>query len=364
MGRPKKELPNRAAGLYEIKITYGKDFKTGKPLRKSFYSSISKSDAKSRSEEWKMDYEMSQRNNQTFVTRDISFERWSIKWLEIYKKGKVKEHTYKYTYRTNIENYMIPFFGNAKLVDISQTDIQRYFNEHRHLAESSLKRHHIILSAIFEQAIYNDLCTKNPVKGIQYTSIKPPAEKNVYTSAQSFIVEQYCCEAGDEGLPIYVILGTGMRRSEVLGLKWSDIDFVNKMVSVKRAVVPDTIELRDGDVKSKTSYRSIPVSQEFLDHVSKFKYNSDFVIAGEGDSFRTIDSFDFRYKAFMKKMSSKKDIPYLSPHELRHSYGSILREKGVDIYTISKVMGHSDISITAQIYVHNDLEVLRKNMKL
>ena len=66
----------------------------------------------------------------------------------------------------------------------------------------------------------------------------------------------------------------------------------------------------------------------------------------------------------MKKACNELDIPYLVPHELRHTFGTVLREKGVDIYTISKVMGHSDISITAKIYVHNDLDVLRNSMKL
>ena len=56
------------------------------------------------------------------------------------------------------------------------------------------------------------------------------------------------------------------------------------------------------------------------------------------------------------------EIPYLVPHELHHTFGTVLREKGVDIYTISKVLGHSDVGITGKIYVHNNLDVLRKNM--
>ena len=63
-------------------------------------------------------------------------------------------------------------------------------------------------------------------------------------------------------------------------------------------------------------------------------------------------------------MSEETKLPELSPHELRHTYGTTLRENGVDISTIQKVMGHSDISVTAAIYVHNDLEVLRREMKL
>lgn len=66
----------------------------------------------------------------------------------------------------------------------------------------------------------------------------------------------------------------------------------------------------------------------------------------------------------MEKASKELNIPKLTPHELRHTYGTLLREKGVDIYTIQKVMDHSDISVTAGTYVHNDIEVLRKQLKI
>lgn len=66
----------------------------------------------------------------------------------------------------------------------------------------------------------------------------------------------------------------------------------------------------------------------------------------------------------MVNMEKEIGIPILTPHELRHTYGTLLRENGVDIYTIQKVMGHSDISVTADIYVHNDINVFRKQMKL
>ena len=66
----------------------------------------------------------------------------------------------------------------------------------------------------------------------------------------------------------------------------------------------------------------------------------------------------------MKKMNGDTGIPILTPHELRHTYGTLKREAGVDIYTIQKVMGHADISITASIYVHNDIDVLKKQLNL
>lgn len=63
-------------------------------------------------------------------------------------------------------------------------------------------------------------------------------------------------------------------------------------------------------------------------------------------------------------MAKECGLPYLSLHELRHTYGTVLRENGVDLYTISKVLGHADVGLTAKIYVHNDLNVLRNALKM
>ena len=70
------------------------------------------------------------------------------------------------------------------------------------------------------------------------------------------------------------------------------------------------------------------------------------------------------YTARMRAICKWLDIPYVTPHELRHTYGTLLRTKGADVYTIQKVLGHSDIGITTKIYVHNNLDVLRKKMGL
>lgn len=128
MGRPKKEKPTRSDGMYEVKVTIGHDF-DGKLIRKSFYSSISKADARAKAEEYKINqavYEATGENPEPNVT---TFETWAKKWLDTYKKGVVKEHTYNFTYKSNVEKYLIPYFGKAHISKIQQIDIQKYFNQ-------------------------------------------------------------------------------------------------------------------------------------------------------------------------------------------------------------------------------------------
>ena len=87
MGRPKKEKPNRADGLYEVKLTIGKTLE-GKYIRKSFYSAVSKADARRQAEEWKIAQAVSEQTGEAFVKKDMTFAQWAARWLEVYKKTK------------------------------------------------------------------------------------------------------------------------------------------------------------------------------------------------------------------------------------------------------------------------------------
>lgn len=366
MGRPRKDKPHHSSGMYEYKATIGHTF-DGKPIRKSFYSSTSKAAAKAKADEYIVNTRVAEQTGETFVAKESSFSSWAKKWLETYKKGNCKEHTYNYTYRTNVENYLIPFFGEAKLTNIKQIDVQRYFNEHKYLSAITLKRQKSILYAIFEEAIYNDLCIKNPVRNIIYVSDKPAKIKKAYNLDQSNKAISYAeTNILSKGIGVYIILNTGLRRGELLGLMWSDIDFTNRTLSVKRAIEPDTIGIPlDGELKTRSSLRTIPISEEFCNNLKLIPHKSQFVLAGKTQwGYTSIDGFNKQYRNFMKEMSEALHIDYLSPHELRHTYGTVLREKGVDLYTISRLLGHSDSKVTETTYVHNDIEVLRERMGL
>lgn len=364
MGRPKKDKPNHASGMYEVKVTIGHDF-DGKPIRKSFYSSVSKAAAKAKAEEYKINQGIYEKTGQLPEPSVMTFETWARKWLDTYKRGVVKEHTYLFTYKSNIDKYLIPYFGKAHLTNIQQIDIQKYFNtikteDGKYLAKSTLDKQKIILKSMFDAAIDNDLCYKNPVKNIKFQHIADSSEKRVYTKQQAKLVEEYAKKY--DRYDIVIILNTGIRRSELLGLKWTDIDFNSKTIHIQRAVVQTKGKILIDKPKSNTSDRVIPFSTEFGEYLKKYIKDNNYVIGTYEP--QSPSTYAIQFKKFMKNMTENNKIPALTPHELRHTYGTLLRESGVDIYTIQKVMGHSDISVTADIYVHNDINVLRKQLKI
>ena len=363
MGRPKKEKPTHSTGMYVYKATIGHNF-DGTPIRKAFYSSTSKEDAKARASQYLIDREVAERTGEQPEPKAVTFENWAQKWLETYKKGVVKEHTYNFTYKSNIEKYLIPYFGKAHISQIQQIDVQRYFNQAeldgKPLAKSTMDKQKMILKSIFDAAIDNDLCYKNPVKNIKYQRVATSEERSVYTKEQTEKVLQYA--KNNKAIDIVILLGTGIRRSELLGLKWSDVDFVQNTIHIQRAVVQTKGKILVDKPKTKTSERFIPISSE-LSHYLKSNYSNQEYVIGT-DVPKSPSTYAKQFKRFMDSMQETIGCPVLSPHELRHTYGTLLRESGADIYTIQKLMGHSDISVTAGIYVHNDIEVLRKDAKI
>ena len=364
MGRPRKETPNRADGLYEVKITIGKGF-DGKLIRKSFYSSVSKADAKAKAEQYKIGQAVYKATGELPEPSVMTFEKWINKWLDTYKKGVVKDHTYHFTYKSNIDKYLIPYFGKAHLMDIQQIDIQKYFNTVRSesgepLAKSTLDKHKLILKSMFDAAIDNDLCYKNPVKNIRFQHVSDKAEKKVWTKDQAEKAEEYARR--HFRLDIVLYLNTGLRRSELLGLKWTDIDFAENTLHVQRAVVQTKGQIVIDRPKSATSDRIVPFSESFGKYLRKFQSDNEYVLGTDG--VMSPATYAKQFSKFMDKMSKDINVPALTPHELRHTYGTLKRAAGVDIYTIQKVMGHADISITADIYVHNDINVLKKQLNL
>lgn len=364
MGRPKKEEPNREDGLYEVKVTIGKTF-DGKLIRKSFYSTISKADARAKAEQYKINQAVREVTGEAPEAPVTAFSTWARKWLETYKEGTVKDHTYLFTYKCSVDNFLIPFFGKANLNDIKQMDVQRYFNTVKNtngkpLSKRTLDKHKMILKSIFDVAIENELCFRNPVKRINYPKVSEKREKHVWTREQAEIAEKYCRDHWYFDIVAY--LNLGVRRSELLGMKWSDIDFVNKTVHIQRAITPTRGKTVIDKPKSATSDRIIPFSAEFAKFLKTFMSNNEYVLGTDG--YMPPGSYIKHFDRMMKNLNADTGVPILTPHELRHTYGTLKREEGVDIYTIQRVMGHSDISVTASIYVHNDIEVLRKRLNL
>lgn len=358
MARKKKEAPNRKDNLYEVKVTVGKKF-DGTPIRKSFYSRISKEDAKEKANQYKIEKEVANRTGIGFVNQNVTFAEWAYQWLETYKKPDIDENTYLYTYKCTIYKHLIPYFGSAQLNSIKPVDIKNFYLTKNHMSKSRLSKMHICLNGIFETAIDNDLCYKNPAKKIKFTSLQQKKERKIYTDEEIAIVKAFFYNKLPE---VVLLLETGLRRGELLGLKWEDIDMEQKILSVNRSIA----EKYGGGVTINppkwNSYRTIPLSDTAIQLLKNLKTERQgYLFPTHNNTPQSPNTWSQKLNRNMKGLPPS--IPILTAHEIRHTYGTYLRRHGVDIYTIQKLLGHKNISVTSEIYVHNEIGTLKTVLK-
>jgi Site-specific recombinase XerD len=279
-----------------------------------------------------------------------------MKWLRIYKKPFVSENTYSGSYQTFLENHIIPFFGSMEMADIKPFDIQSFFAGKSEFSKSTLNKFHMMLRAIFLTAVDNGLCERSPMTFIVYRSIKPKERKKVYSHGDMERVVEFFKQSFPA---ISFLLETGLRRGELLGLQWSDVDFKHSTISVNRSVCSKQgggIELRP---PKWNSYRVLPVSASGMALLASLPHTCEYVFPNRYGRAQYPRTFSIVFARHMRRMNRNLKLLTLSPHELRHTFGTDLRRRGVDIYTIQKVMGHKDINVTANLYVHNEVESLR-----
>ena len=180
MGRPKNK-PARKDGYFEYKGVVGQGING--PIRKSFYSKISKKDAEKKYQEYLVNLKTAEVTGVGFVEIGAGFTEWGRMWLESYKKPTLSENAYRWSYLGICEKHLFPYFKNADLRAIQPAHIQKFFNEHKHLSESMLSKLNMCLIGIFSSAIENDRCYKNPAlsKNVSWQSEKEKQEKRVYS---------------------------------------------------------------------------------------------------------------------------------------------------------------------------------------
>lgn len=375
--RIKKENYRSGRQLVEIKRTVG-------DKRRSFYGKT-KEDAIKSYEDAKKKYieERALLSHGILPESDITFKDWAEKWLEVYKKGMVRGVTYSYTYDSPTRKHLIPYFGAARLRDIKPSDIMAFMATIGGKSFSSQDKCLICLRGIFETAVDNDLIQKNPAKNAHPSKVSSDAstKKRAYTYDQARVVIEFA-KTHKYGIDIICLLKSGMRVAEMLALPFvcspdnGGIDLENSLFRVRQSISESASGASISPCKSAKSRRDIPFDHEMVEIIKNVpasiyyakpdtEYARKYLICNKyGDYMLPSNWRSRRFSVFKKDFEAyaaknKYDIPMLNPHELRHSFGSILYSRGVDIVTISKLMGHASIEITVRLYVHDDLKMMQ-----
>lgn len=250
----------------------------------------------------------------------------------------------------------------------------------RSYAVETIKGYRRVLRTLFNEAVRYEWIAKNPVCGTKIgagssnTSLRAVPEKEVFSfkEAQEFLsmLDGLPDDIINQRVCIKLMLLTGIRNAELHGLRWSDVDLENHILHVRRnRLVSKQFGVYEKSPKTKTSLRDIPMPDNLVEDLKRYK-----------DWFRLADdNFDEKQDEYYlavgldrqplyphtmghwpTKLEAKHGFKHVSCHGLRHTYCSLLLSQNVPIQTVSKYMGHSDSTVTLEVYSHFILDTQEK----
>lgn len=292
---------------------------------------------------------------------------WLSAWMENELLGSVKTSSYQ-SYVNIVQRHLLPALGQIKLVSLTPSIVHDFVAalEASGLAHNTVKGVYRLLSAALRCAFEEGLIPKNPCRRIKIQRVEQE-EQRVLTRKEQELVKKSSFDAND--MPTLLSLYTGMRLGEVCALRWSDIDWEKKTITVKRTVQrvaqnqngKKTL-LMVGTPKSLRSSRVIPVPDFVLKQL-KSMLGSRTVsgyIFGNSVAAAEPRTVQRRFKRFMEKLG----IAGVHFHTLRHSFATRLLELGVDVKTVSVLLGHGSAKTTLDFYAHSLIEQQRSAMEL
>lgn len=330
----------------------------GRPIKKAFYG-ITVAQAKQKAAEY---IKANGGPEKRCKADEYTFAGWARQWLLVYKQPTVTAKAYYTTYESIVYQHLLPFFGDKLLVDITPTDVQKFYAEKSELSPSMCSKIQMDLNAIFETAIFNDRCYKNPAKFSVLKSKRAKKVKEVYDDEEIITAERWFMSHMPE---VVLILETGARRGEMAGWQENDFDLKRKYYRIERSIILAPGSGPQERPPKCNSYRINPLS-----NIAVQAYKACIDLYGHGpyivhDNGQPInpEAWSRRLKTQMQRFEKETGVHQLTAHILRHTYGTYLRRHGADIYTIAKVLGHRSIDVTSNTYVHSELSALRKAMK-
>ncbi len=303
-----------------------------------------------------------QNNKENKISFKDIFKEWIIEKQSTVKKSSLIK------YEGIINNHILPYWCEMNLSDLNNNDVIHDFfgnnlKNNKHLSNSMLKTILYILKSVVDYSNEKYMLTNR----VEYKiSFSKKSELLVFNEKETKKMITSITELKKtKDLGILLSLCCGLRIGEICALKWSDIDiengtlYINKTVQrlKKEKVDQKKTELVISSPKSISSIRIIPLPMFLIEYLSEFKKNNvneSYVISGSINIFEP-RSYQYYFKAFLQR----ENIRIFNYHILRHTFATRCIEKGVDIKSLSELLGHSNVNITLDKYVHPSLEQKR-----
>ena len=347
-------IRKRKDGRWEGRYTAGRDSVNGKAVYKNV---LGKTQAEVK-EKLKAAIEKS-------AVRTVSMEhytvgQWLDTWMENYAKLQVRASFYK-TYQGFIDNHIKPTLGNVPLEKLTTMGLQRLYkhllengrvectesrNKPKGLSVKTVRNINQMISSALNCAVEQRLIPSNPTKGCvlpklerKEMKILPPESLGTFfeEARRSGVFELY-----------YIDLATGLRRGELLGLKWSDIDLDKGIIYVQRQILRQNGEVVEAPLKTKNSYRSIAIGADAIKVLKGMEQRDEYVFPSPYGGPMSPDSVLHMLRRVLKRAGLER----IRFHDLRHTFSVLALQNGVDVKTLSAMLGHYSAGFTLDTYAH------------
>jgi len=351
-------LRKRKDGRWEGRYTAGTDPVTGKAIIKNV---LGKTQAEVKE---KLKKAIAESENLDIKRSGMyTVGEWMELWYEVYAKPRIRESTAVY-YKMFIDTHIRPKLGEIKLNQLQTMDIQRLYNELREngrirkeikdkqpgLSVSYIRGMHNMLKVCLSSAVEERLILRNPAEGCKL----PKAEKKEMKVLTQEQLGSYLAAADKRGLlPMFFLeLTTGLRKGELVPLLWSDVDTNNMTISISKQAYRTKGALTVQPPKTDNSMRKISLSEETMELLKqehdKHPDNPYLFPSPVTGGMYHPDSVVKLHQKILKDAG----LEHIRFHDLRHTFATLALQNGIDVKTVSSMLGHSSAGFTLATYTH------------
>ena len=363
-------IRKRSDGRWEARIIIGHK-NDGTPMYKSAFSKTQKSTLKEL-------HQLIELYRDVDLTEDcrMTLGEWLDKWLDEYMIFTVRESTLD-SYRAMVKNQVKPFIGGKQIASLTTADMQKFYNkikkegrvrEHpihgKTLADSMVRGVHMMLHEALDTAVKERLIAKNPTNGTTVPKCNYPEKQILGDSQLDTFLEAIKGEEYWDAF-FYVEVMTGLRRGEICGLKWQDINFEENKLQVKRSVsVKKGGGVSIGETKTETGVRCIQMPPSVAELLKSKKQTAitEWVFPHFLHPEQPISPATAYRK--LKIILKHAGLPLIRFHDLRHTFATHATHGGVDPKTLAGILGHTNASFTLDTYTHvtSDMQKAASNI--
>lgn len=303
---------------------------------------------------------------------NTTVDQWFVQWRDTYKAPSGLTKKSLGLYDEKYRGYIGPAVGQMKLKEVRDLHLQTILNTQAGRSYSHVSKLRMVMQELFRQARRSRLIIFDPAEGLQLPETVKRSRRPLTKEERRHILA--LAQTHPAGLWVLTILYTGLRPGETAALLWKDIDFVRNEIHVYKAVESGTRTIKDP--KTPAGVRDIPMRQELRDRLYAAQGPAlSPVFPSANGGVRSANSLRRLWTAFARDLDLRMGAKVkngqivrhaladdLTPYCLRHTFCTDLQRAGVPINVAKELMGHANISVTANIYTHRDQKVLHNNM--